>query len=250
MRSVAQSTRSLDTKNMNIQLELEKAQQLAQQHQQEVERLRVKIREVEEELKRQKDQYLRKSSTKAVSQLANQAPDPELDRMRSYIRQLEEEIAEMKRQLAQASQSQRDVIELKKQLEHAESQLQGMRSNQQQIQQQPNNNMRQSQAISAAKSFAAPSMYSAGVQKVDDVQERILQELNYLKGNPEVLNKPGTSHGIEIDRLRKEKDALIEENRKLKTMINEDSAAPTSGNTKYLKNKVIYSILIFLDLPP
>jgi molecular chaperone GrpE (heat shock protein) len=51
---------------MNIQLELEKAQHLAQQHQQEVERLRVKIRELEEELKRQKDQYLRKSSTKAV----------------------------------------------------------------------------------------------------------------------------------------------------------------------------------------
>lgn len=30
----------------------------------------------------------------------------------------------------------------------------------------------------------------------------------------------------------------MDENRKLKTMINEDSAAPTSGNAKYLKNKV------------
>ena len=30
----------------------------------------------------------------------------------------------------------------------------------------------------------------------------------------------------------------MEENRKLKSMINEDSAAPTSGNAKYLKNKV------------
>jgi hypothetical protein len=30
----------------------------------------------------------------------------------------------------------------------------------------------------------------------------------------------------------------MDENRKLKNMINEDSAAPTSGNTKYLKNKV------------
>ncbi len=62
--------------------------------------------------------------------------------------------------------------------------------------------------------------------------------MNYLKGNPEVLNKPGTSHGAELDRLRKEKDLLMEENRKLKSMINEDSAAPTSGNAKYLKNKV------------
>ena len=30
----------------------------------------------------------------------------------------------------------------------------------------------------------------------------------------------------------------MDENRKLKTMINEDSAAPTSGNAKYLKNEV------------
>ena len=81
-------------------------------------------------------------------------------------------------------------------------------------------------------------MYSAGVQKVDDVQERILQELNYLKGNPDVLSKPGTSHGAELERVRRDKEALMEENRKLKSMINEDSAAPTSGNAKYLKNKV------------
>jgi len=32
----------------------------------------------------------------------------------------------------------------------------------------------------------------------------------------------------------------MEENRKLKSMINEDSAAPTSGNTKYLKNKIFH----------
>lgn len=37
------------------------------------------------------------------------------------------------------------------------------------------------------------SMHSAGVQKVDDIQERILQELTYLKGNPDALQKPGTA---------------------------------------------------------
>ena len=36
----------------------------------------------------------------------------------------------------------------------------------------------------------------------------------------------------------------MDENRKLKTMINEDSAAPTSGNAKYLKNKVGFIIII------
>lgn len=87
-------------------------------------------------------------------------------------------------------------------------------------------------------------MHSAGVQKVDDIQERILQELTYLKGNPDILNKPGTG-SIELDRLRKERDALIEENKKLKQLMNEDSAGPTSGNAKYLKNKVQ---ILFLTL--
>jgi hypothetical protein len=64
-----------------------------------------------------------------------------------------------------------------------------------------------------------------------------LQELQFLRGNPDVLNKPGTG-SVELDRLRKERDALIEENRKLKALLNEDSAGPSSGNTKYLKNKV------------
>ena len=58
-------------------------------------------------------------------------------------------------------------------------------------------------------------MHSAGVQKPDDIQERILQELTYLKGNPEILNKPGTG-SVEMDRIRRERDALIEENKKLK----------------------------------
>lgn len=93
-------------------------------------------------------------------------------------------------------------------------------------------------------------MYSAAIQKQDDIQERILQELAYLRGNPEVLAKPGTSHGAELERVRKERDALIDENRKLKTMINEDSAAPTSGNAKYLKNKVFNRFGYSLDLPP
>ena len=59
-----------------------------------------------------------------------------------------------------------------------------------------------------------------------------------MKGNPQALSKPGTSHGAELERIRREKEALEDENRKLKSMIHEDSAAPTSGNAKYLKNKV------------
>lgn len=88
------------------------------------------------------------------------------------------------------------------------------------------------------------------------MQERILQELNFLKQNPDVLNKPGTSHGAsaaELDRIRRERDSLIEENRKLKAMINEDSAAPTSGNAKYLKNKVRNSLMskdVFVGFSP
>jgi hypothetical protein len=65
------------------------------------------------------------------------------------------------------------------------------------------------------------------------------------------LNKPGTG-SVELDRLRKERDALIEENKKLKQLMNEDSAGPTSGNAKYLKNKVkniIQVLNLFLDLP-
>ena len=40
--------------------------------------------------------------------------------------------------------------------------------------------------------------------------------------------------------MRRERDSLIEENRKLKALINEDSAGPTSGNAKYLKNKIFH----------
>jgi flagellar biosynthesis chaperone FliJ len=54
---------------------------------------------MEFELKSQKDQYLRKSSTKAVPQT-----DPELEKMRSFIRQLEEEISDLRRQLEKGSE--------------------------------------------------------------------------------------------------------------------------------------------------
>ena len=64
-----------------------------------------------------------------------------------------------------------------------------------------------------ADGSVTPSMHSAGVQKVDDVQERILQELNFLKQNPDVINRPGTAQGVEIEKLRRDKDSLMEENR-------------------------------------
>ena len=54
--------------------------------------LNTRIRELDYELKQQKDQYMRKSSTKAVPQT-----DPELEKMRSFIRQLEEEISDLRR---------------------------------------------------------------------------------------------------------------------------------------------------------
>lgn len=63
-------------------------------HQQEVNNLKLRIKELDGELQKQKDQYVRKSSAKLPSQ-----PDPELDRMRTFIRQLEEETADLKRQL-------------------------------------------------------------------------------------------------------------------------------------------------------
>jgi predicted nucleic acid-binding Zn-ribbon protein len=57
-----------------------------------VDALNTRIRELDYELKQQKDQYMRKSSTKAVPQT-----DPELEKMRSFIRQLEEEISDLRR---------------------------------------------------------------------------------------------------------------------------------------------------------
>lgn len=75
---------------------------------------------------------------------------------------------------------------------------------------------------------------------MDDVQERLLREITSLKGNQnEFLNRPGTS-SAELAQIRRERDALIEENKKLKTLMNEESAGPGSGGTKYLKNKVFH----------
>mmetsp|Transcript_39201 Transcript_39201/g.37605 ORF Transcript_39201/g.37605 Transcript_39201/m.37605 type:complete len:100 (+) Transcript_39201:508-807(+) len=83
------------------------------------------------------------------------------------------------------------------------------------------------------------SLHSAGVQKQDDVQDRILAELNNLKQNPDILGRPGTG-SVELDKVRKERDALIDENKKMKQLLNEDSAGPSSGNVKYLKNKIFH----------
>ena len=46
-----------------------------------------------------------------------------------------------------------------------------------------------------------------------------------MKGDPVYLNRPGTG-SAELDRVRRERDGLAEENRKLKALMNEDSAAP------------------------
>jgi hypothetical protein len=66
-----------------------------------------------------------------------------------------------------------------------------------------------------------------------------LKELEYLKGNPQVLNRPGTGSQESVQ-LRKERDALLEENKKLRNMVNDESAGPQSGNTKYLRNKIFH----------
>ena len=60
-----------------------------------------------------------------------------------------------------------------------------------------------------------------------------------MKGNPNALNKPGTG-SAELDKFRRERDALLDENKKLKALLNEDSAGPSSGNIKYLKNKIFH----------
>ena len=60
--------------------------------------MKANLRELEIELDRQKDQYVRKSTTTKMTPKG----DPELDRMRTYIRQLEDEISDLKRQMATA----------------------------------------------------------------------------------------------------------------------------------------------------
>jgi len=70
-----------------------------------------------------------------------------------------------------------------------------------------------------------------------DVQSKILKELEYLKGDKSPLQRPGTATE-EVWKLREERDYLANENRKLQQLVTEDSAGPTSGNVKYLKQKV------------
>lgn len=91
--------------------ELDRYQRKATQYQEEVDRLRGNIRELEIELDRQKNQYVRKSSSKFTPK-----GDPELDRMKVYIRQLEDEISELKRQMNSAQNNQKEIAELKRQL--------------------------------------------------------------------------------------------------------------------------------------
>lgn len=95
-------------------------------------------------------------------------------------------------------------------------------------------------ALQDPRKSVPASVHSFGAQKMDDIQERLLQEITYLKGNQkDILNRPGTS-SAELAQVRRERDALIEENKKLKTLMNEESAGPGSGGTKYLKNKIFH----------
>jgi hypothetical protein len=50
------------------------------------------------------------------------------------------------------------------------------------------------------------------------VQTKILEELKMLKENPKMVTRPGTSNA-ELDHLRKERNDLLEENRKLKQLV-------------------------------
>lgn len=50
------------------------------------------------------------------------------------------------------------------------------------------------------------SMHSFTAQKTDDIQERLLHEIQMLKGNPDMLARPGTGNSAEIDKMRRERD--------------------------------------------
>lgn len=90
----------------------------------------------------------------------------------------------------------------------------------------------------ANKSFSkAPA--SGGMSGDGAMQAKLLQELENLRGKPELLKKPGTA-SIEVDKLRKERDALYKENLKLQNYIGQESAGPQSGNAKYLKTKIFH----------
>ena len=94
--------------------------------------------------------------------------------------------------------------------------------------------------VRKAGDHVAVSKHSASAKSRDgEMQAKILRELEYLKGNPDVLKKPGTA-SIEVEKLRKERDALYKENLKLQNFIGQESAGPQSGNVKYLKTKIFH----------
>ena len=47
-----------------------------------------------------------------------------------------------------------------------------------------------------------------------DIQKRIVSEIEFLKGKPEILERPGTGD-VNVENLRKERNELQEENRRL-----------------------------------
>jgi hypothetical protein len=64
----------------------------------------------------------------------------------------------------------------------------------------------------------ADSVKSGGRGSDAELQNKMLKEIEYLKGNPNVLNRPGTSSS-EVNNLRGERDMLLEENKKLKSIV-------------------------------
>ncbi|CDW90229.1 kinesin-like protein [Stylonychia lemnae] len=157
----------------------------------------------------------------------------ELDRMRNKVAELENELARQQNAYTRKSTQKSaindpEMLRLKTYIQDLEQQISDLKRALQMAQLQQND---------PRKSLA--SMHSMGVQKVDDIQERLLQEITYLKGNQDFLNKPGTG-SAEVAQIRRERDALNEENKKLKALMNEDSAGPSSGNAKYLKNKIFH----------
>lgn len=47
-----------------------------------------------------------------------------------------------------------------------------------------------------------------------DIQKRIVSEIEFLKGKPEIIERPGTGD-VNTENLRKERNELQEENRRL-----------------------------------
>ena len=60
-----------------------------------------------------------------------------------------------------------------------------------------------------------------------------------MKGDKTPLGRPGTA-SEEVWKLRDEWDYLAGENWKLQQLLTEDSAGPTSGNVKYMKQKIFH----------